>query len=96
MDSPANTTIQEVTCTGIMPAATITTNSTGTAYMPASVTITMGQVVHFTLPTAHNAQSSTPGLMLGFGADKCLMFTATGTYNFTCTAHGFTGSITVQ
>lgn len=82
-----------VTCPAT-PDATITTNATGTAYMPSTATIPVNGTVHFMLPSIHNASSS--AFQVPFGGDECLQFTAAGTYSFMCTAHGFTGSITVQ
>jgi plastocyanin len=95
-DAPMNATVQTVSCTGITPAATVTTNATGTAYMPAATTITQGQVVEFQMPMLHNVTSATPGLAVDFGHTVCLMFTAPTTYSFKCSVHLFTGTITVQ
>src|SRR5690242_5440152 len=95
-DAPMNATIQTVSCTGITPAATVTTNALGTAYMNPATTISQGQVVEFMMPAAHNVTSATSGLAVDFGQTKCLMFTAPGTYSFKCSVHLFTGTITVQ
>jgi plastocyanin len=95
-DTPVSTTIQTVSCTGITPAATVSTTATSTAYSQPSTTITMGQVVQFTMASAHNVSSTTPGLAVDFGQTKCLQFTATGMFHFMCSVHGFTGTITVQ
>lgn len=88
-----------VTCPAT-PAATVITTNSASAYMPKDVTITQGQVVKFTMSSAHDVAplnaSSDPNLKVGFGQERCFMFTATGTFPFKCTPHGFTGSVTVQ
>ena len=85
-------------CTG--ESATVTAPNTGNTYSPKDTTISVGQIVKFEMDSFHNVAPATgsddPGLTVGFGATACLKFTAAGTYNFKCTAHGFTGSITVQ
>ena len=43
-----------------------------------------------------NTTMSDPGLNVGFGATKCLRFTAPGTFGFHCTPHGFAGTVTVN
>ena len=93
-DAPAGATVAAVSCAGITPAASITT--TGNAYTPATAAISVGGVVQFTMPSIHNVISTTPGLAVDFGATTCLRFTAAGTYNFKCSVHLFTGSITVN
>ena len=94
-DSPATSaSVTSVSCTGITPAMTISTN--GDAYSPTSASISVGQVIQFTMPTAHNVSSTTTGLAVDFGQTACLKFTAAGTYNFKCSVHLFTGSVTVM
>lgn len=82
-----------VTCPAT-PDATITTNAAGTAFMPAAATVPLNGTVHFMLPSIHNASGT--AFDVPFGGDECLQFTKAGTYSFTCTAHGFSGTITVQ
>jgi len=94
-DSPSGSTVQSVSCPPA-PAATITVNSGGTAYMPTSASIAPGGVVRFVITPSHNVTSSTPGLAVDFGQTACLMFPDAGTYTFKCSVHGFTGTVTVQ
>jgi len=88
-----------VTCPAT-PAATVTTSDGSNAYSPQMTTITQGQVVKFTMSSSHDVAplnaSSDPNLKVGFGQERCFMFTAAGTFPFKCTPHGFTGSITVN
>ena len=107
IDSPPPTVVS-TSCTGITPAATVSINSLGTAYMPDTVTITQGQVVMFMTTSIHDvfpghspADSSSitdSGIHVDFAMTGCRMFTATGTYGFHCTIHspGMTGTLTVQ
>jgi plastocyanin len=98
-DAPAAATVKEVACAG--GEMEVTTDNASFVYSPAATTITQGQAVKFTMSSTHdvapvtNAQSD-PGLRVGFGQSKCLMFTATGTFKFKCTPHGFTGTVTVN
>ena len=51
------------------------------------------------MSSTHNVSPSPgndAGLTVGFGATGCLMFTAPGTYKFTCSVHGFQGTVTVN
>ena len=100
-DSPP-AAVQMVTCPGT-PAATVTTS--GFMYSPMSVTITQGQVVQFTMPSAHDVAPghvpsdstlSDSGLTVNFSETKCLMFTQTGMYGFHCMPHSFNGTVIVQ
>jgi len=88
-----------VTCPAT-PAATVTTSDVSFVYTPADTVITQGQVVKFTMSGTHNVAPtpgmSDPGLAVGFGEEKCLMFTQTGTFKFFCTPHGFGGMVTVN
>jgi plastocyanin len=94
---PPAATVIAVTCPAT-PAKTIT--ATDGMYSPSSVTITVGQVVRFSMPSSHNvAPNSTmsdPGLSVDFSETKCLMFTLKGTFGFHCIPHGFTGTVIVQ
>jgi len=100
-DAPA-ATVQMVTCPAT-PAATVMTS--GFMYAPVMTMITQGQIVQFVMPSSHdvvpghNAADSTiadPGLTVGFGETKCLMFTQNGMYGFHCGPHHFDGTIVVQ
>ncbi|MBS1123680.1 MAG: Copper binding protein, plastocyanin/azurin family [Deltaproteobacteria bacterium] len=99
VDAPAAVaTVTEVTpCTG----ETITVETTGGfRFSPKDSTITVNQIVKFVNDPTHDVAPSgsmtDSGLRVGFGATKCLKFTKAGTFNFKCTPHGFTGSITVN
>jgi len=94
-DSPGTATVQKVTCPAT-PNAEVTVAASGAAYMPSATSITQGQVVRFTLPSAHDVTSTTAGLDVRFGQTSCLMFTSPGTYQFHCSVHGFQGTVTVQ
>jgi plastocyanin len=93
-DAPAS--VVTVSCTGATPAATFTTTATSTAYSPASATVPVGAVVEFQMSPEHNVSSSTAGLAVDFGQTKCLQFKDAGTFDFKCSVHLFTGTITVQ
>jgi plastocyanin len=100
MDAPGPSVVA-VSCTGgIAPVATIMTADGTFAYSPNAVTIMQGQVVEFMMSGTHNVvpntSSSDPGLMVDFGATKCLQFTKTGTFGFHCMPHGFMGTVTVN
>jgi len=101
----APTMVATVSCTGITPAATITIDSLGDAYMPATATITQGQTVMFMSTSIHDmtpghlpadSAIADPGIHVDFNKTECKIFTATGTYGFHCSIHGFNGTITVQ
>ncbi|HSN30707.1 MAG TPA: plastocyanin/azurin family copper-binding protein [Kofleriaceae bacterium] len=101
-DSPTSSTVQMVTCPAT-PAATVTTS--GFMYSPVTTTITQGQIVQFMPASEHDVEPghtptdatiADPGLSVGFGATKCLMFTQAGMYGFHCGPHHFNGTIVVQ
>ena len=100
-DAPgdAQAFVLTVTCDGTAKGP-ITTN--GFAFDPNTLTINVGEMVRFTMPVNHNvvpdptAALTDPGLRVDFNEDKCLQFTATGTFGYKCQPHGFKGSITVQ
>lgn len=100
-DAGGGATVTTVTCPAT-PAATISAkDGDNTAYMPSTASISVGQVVKFTMPSSHNVEPNTlmntdPGLKVNLGETKCLMFTKAGTYAFYCVPHGFKGSVTVQ
>jgi plastocyanin len=93
-------TVVAVTCPATPAGAITALDSNNTAYIPSSVTITVGQIVKFTMPSSHdvepNPTMSDPGLSVGFGQTKCLMFNHTGTFGFHCGPHQFTGTVVVQ
>jgi plastocyanin len=93
-DAASTATVRAVDCATVTPAASITTTSN--AYTPNQSTIAVGGVIKWTLPAPHDVASTTAGLVVDFGATKCLQFTAAGTFAYHCSAHGFTGSVTVQ
>ncbi len=97
MDAPGGATVQAVDCAANPPNATVTVVSTPTlGYSPQMTTISVGQVVEFMMPSAHNVASATPGLAVDFGQTACLQFSTAGTYDFHCSVHLFAGSVKVQ
>jgi len=101
----AGSTIVSVSCAGITPAATVTINSTGDGYMPATTMITQGQVVLFMTQSLHDVfpGHATPdstitdsGIHVDFNMTGCRQFTAPGSFGFHCSIHGFNGTITVN
>lgn len=98
VDAAAATVVEVIPCTGESASVT-SSNSDFSKYTPMATTITVGQIVKFTMASSHNVAPtgvSDPGLNVGFGATKCLRFTQAGTFNFKCTPHNFKGSITVN
>ena len=99
-DAPpdAQTDVRVVNCAGANIGGTVRTEDGTDAYEPAATTITVGQAIAFEMASTHNVVpvASDPGLTVGFGQTKCLLFTVAGTYNFKCGPHGFTGTITVN
>jgi plastocyanin len=99
-DAPAAAaTVMTVACPA-SPAKAISATDNVNAYVPSSVSISVGQVVKFTMPSAHDvvpdASMSDPGLNVDFAQTRCLMFTHPGTFGFHCAPHGFTGTVAVQ
>lgn len=97
---PPPATVIAVACPAT-PAKAITANDNNdNTYMPSAVSIAIGQIVKFTMPSSHdvepNRTMSDPGLSVGFGETKCLMFSRTGTFGFHCGPHQFTGTVVVQ
>jgi plastocyanin len=96
---PAPAAVVAVPCPAT-PAGSITATNNRDAYVPDSVTITVNQVVKFTMPSDHNvtpdSTMSDPGLRVDYSETKCLMFTRTGTFGFHCVPHLFTGTVIVQ
>jgi plastocyanin len=104
MDAPTMNMnkVQTVTCPTTADA-TVMTTATVDAYMPATQSVPKNAVVKFVMASVHDVgpntvggKTSDPGLVVGFGATKCLKFTESGEYNFFCSAHSFAGVITVQ
>jgi plastocyanin len=97
VDAAAPSVVEVSPCAG--ESATVITDGTF-KYSPMATTITLDQIVKFDMDPSHdvapNGAMSDPGLRVGFGATKCLRFTKAGTFNFKCTPHGFTGSVTVN
>jgi plastocyanin len=98
-------TIVPVSCTGITPAATVTINSTGDGYMPATTMINQGQIVLFMTTSIHDvfpghatvdSTITDSGIHVDFSMTGCRQFTATGSYGFHCSIHLFNGTITVN
>lgn len=78
--------------------ATVVT-MTANMYMPAATTITVDQVVKFTMNGLHDVAPIAPtdtDLVVPFGEERCFKFTTTGVARFKCTPHGFTGIVTVN
>jgi plastocyanin len=99
-DAPA-ATVMKVSCTGVTPAATISTSDTTFSYSPSATTITVGSVVKFNTSASHDVKPnpishSDPGLNVGFNEMACLKFTTAGTFSFICSVHSFAGMVTVN
>ena len=93
-------TVMAVTCPATVPATIMTVDITN-AFTPSSVTISVGQIVKFTMSSAHNVvpnplAMTDAGLKVNFNETKCLMFTRAGTFGFQCMPHGFGGTVIVQ
>ena len=83
-----------VSCAGATIAQEVTTS--GFAYDPVDSTISPGDIVHFTPATGHDVNEPSDEFHVGFGGDACFRFDVADSYTFSCSAHGFSGSITVQ
>ena len=103
--SGGSSAVQTVSCTGITPAMTVTATDGVMMYMPATATISQGQVVMFMTSSGHDVSPghyvpdstiSDPGIHVDFNMTGCRMFTQTGNYGFHCSIHHFDGTITVQ
>ncbi|HEX4419601.1 MAG TPA: hypothetical protein VH165_16925 [Kofleriaceae bacterium] len=97
----ATATVKTVTCPATPAAMVMSTADNDTTFMPASTTVHVNDIVKFAMASTHNVAPYTgmptdPGLKVDFGATACLQFTATGTFTFLCTAHGFHGTVIVQ
>lgn len=106
--SQTQDTVTTVDCASGSAAATVT--APGFAYVsdPAGASssdsaIKSGDIVKFDLTTAMNhpvgpdsaAGMTDPGIVAPTGAVTCLKFSATGTFHYECTVHGFKGTVTV-
>src|SRR4249920_284361 len=97
-DAPA-ATVMKVSCTGVTPAATVSTSDTTFSYSPASTTISVGSIVKFNTSASHDVKPnpikpSDPGLTVGFNEMACLKFTKAGAFSFVCSVHSFSGMVT--
>ncbi len=94
IDAPtAALSATEVDCT-TAPTAPVVANA-GLSYSPGNTAVVAGGVVKFMLGATHDVASTISGLIVPLGGTKCLKFATAGVYNFHCTPHGFTGTITV-
>lgn len=91
-DAAGGSAITSVSCAGATLAATVTTS--GSAYSPQSSTIAAGGIVRFDPSATHNVSGE--GFDVPLGGEGCFQFSEAGTFGFSCTPHGFTGSIIVQ
>jgi plastocyanin len=90
----APSSVVEVDCASVTPVESITTS--GFAYSPSAVTIAVGDVVEFRPTSSHDARALDGSFRVGFGERACLRFDAPGTFEFECSPHHFTGTITVE
>jgi plastocyanin len=82
-----------MSCTGVTPDATITTS--GFAFSPADLTITVGQIVRFTPGGSHDMTGA--GIATVTGQETCLEFTEAGTFEYICSVHPtMEGTVTVN
>ena len=97
----AGATVTTVTCPGGTVPTITATDGVDTTYSPKTLSIGVGQIVKFTMPSTHNVVpaltgTTDPGLMVNFNETKCLMFAKAGAFNFRCGPHSFVGTVTVQ
>ena len=100
---PATSRVMEVTCPATVAATVVTTggSSSSAVFSPAAVTISVNDIVKFTMPSSHSVVPDAPttddGLKVGFSSTKCLKFTAADTYHYRCSPHtGIKGTVTVN
>lgn len=94
-DAPAGAvTVSD--CTGLTPAATITT--TGTAFTNGDPTIAVGDVVRFMPAGSHDMTADDDSFDSGApGNEACLTFNEVGAFPYHCSVHPtMTGTVTVQ
>jgi plastocyanin len=98
VDAPS-ATVMAVTCPATV-AETITTQAA--SFDKPTATISRGAIVKFVSTSTHpigpfpGGQMTDPGIVVGEGQTKCLMFTAAGTFKYICTVHSYLGTITVN
>lgn len=101
IDAPpdAPTAVRRVDCPS-QPAATVTTTTTGQyAWVPADLTIEVGDIVQFDPGSLHRvvphmSKPSDDGLSTGASGEvRCLQFTQPGTFNYQCGPHPVTEGI---
>jgi plastocyanin len=97
----AAATVTTVTCPGGTVPTITATDGVDNTYSPKTLSIGVGQIVKFTMPSSHNVVpaltgTTDAGLMVNFNETKCLMFTKAGAFNFRCGPHSFVGTVTVQ
>lgn len=91
--------VVEVACPA-NPASTVT--APGFSFTITQATITVGDIVQFTMPGTHSVVSGSPAgtndgrFSVGFNTTKCFRFTEAGTFEFWCNPHQFTGTLTVN
>jgi len=97
---PVDAAPPTVTCPGGTVPTITATDGIDTTYSPSALSISVGQIVKFTMPSTHNVvpnpTMSDPGLVVGLSATKCLMFSKAGIFGFHCGPHSFVGTVTVQ
>lgn len=88
-------TVMEVSCIGVTPAATIGTS--GLAFSPTTATLTAGDILQFTPGGPHNMTADDGSFATTTGQQACLQFTAPGSFGFHCSVHpSMEGTITVN
>ncbi|HEY4244588.1 MAG TPA: hypothetical protein VGM88_32465 [Kofleriaceae bacterium] len=61
--------------------------------------VNVNDIIHVVTESIHDVspdQGNDPNLHVDFSLDTCLQFTGAGVFDFHCSIHGFTGSITVN
>jgi plastocyanin len=98
VDAPPEPALGEVSCGNEVE----TIDSLSNRFEPASVTISVGDVVAFdtgAISEEHDIVPNSPnaeGLDVNGGQLKCFQFDEPGTYGFRCFNHGFVGMVIVQ
>ena len=88
-------TVMEVSCAGVTPAATIGTS--GLAFSPTTATLTAGDILQFTPSGTHNMTADDGAFATTTGQIACLQFTAPGSFPFHCSVHpSMQGTVTVN
>jgi plastocyanin len=99
IDAPSAAVVTATCPSGTVPTISAT-DGNDTSFTPSSVTISIGQIVKFTMPSTHNVvpnplANTDAGLKVNFNETKCLMFRKAGTFGFQCMPHGFAGTVVV-